>query len=298
MANDERADQSGKLGTDQSSRIFFVPAGEEKKGLALMGLALSPAYPGSEKDATRFESRAGYDYLTVHLPDFDDLGRRYFRIECYLDGQKLLLVGSNPLLDLLEKDLETGGKAEDAAWVLISLFNQLLEDEKGLLARLEDEIQQLEDQALTKKVEDHTDELVTLRKELLVLKRYYEGLYDLFAEMEEGGNHDFSKDQVKVLRAQKNKANRLLNKVMDLRDQLALVREAFQNQLDISLNDTMRFFTVITAIFLPLTLLVGWYGMNLSMPELESSLTYPIIIGISVVFIFISLAYCKKKGWF
>lgn len=279
-------------------QVFFAPAGESDKGLALMGLAQEGSYPRAEREATRFESRTGYDYFTVYLPDFDDLTRDPFRIECYLDAQSLLLVGSNPLVDLLKEDLEAGGKDEKPVDAMTALFNRLLEDERGLLDRLEDEIEQLEDLALTKKVEDHTDELVGLRKELLVLKRYYEGLYDLFSEMEEGGNHDFSRDQLKVFRAQKNKANRLLNRVMDLRDQLTQVREAFQNQLDISLNDTMRFFTVITAIFLPLTLLVGWYGMNLSMPELESSLTYPIIIGVSLVFIFISLAYCRKKGWF
>ena len=60
----------------------------------------------------------------------------------------------------------------------------------------------------------------------------------------------------------------------------------------------MRFFTVITAVFLPLTLIAGWYGMNLRMPELKSALTYPIIIGVSLAFIVISLIYCKRKGWF
>jgi magnesium transporter len=59
----------------------------------------------------------------------------------------------------------------------------------------------------------------------------------------------------------------------------------------------MRVFTVITAVFLPLTLIVGWYGMNLRMPELASPVTYPIIIGVSLVFLFVSLVYSKYKGW-
>ncbi|HRT81755.1 MAG TPA: CorA family divalent cation transporter, partial [Oscillospiraceae bacterium] len=85
--------------------------------------------------------------------------------------------------------------------------------------------------------------------------------------------------------------------ILNQREYLTQVREAFQNQLDISLNETMRFFTVVTSIFLPLTLLVGWYGMNLRMPEFASNHAYPIVIAFSILFIILSLIFSKKKGW-
>ena len=54
--------------------------------------------------------------------------------------------------------------------------------------------------------------------------------------------------------------------------------------------------TVVTTIFMPLTLITGWFGMNFRyMPELESPWAYPIVIVISVVIIVASLIYFRKK---
>lgn len=60
----------------------------------------------------------------------------------------------------------------------------------------------------------------------------------------------------------------------------------------------MKVFTVITAVFLPLTLIVGWYGMNLMMPEFEWAGSYPMVILLSIAVIVFCIAYFKKHKWF
>jgi magnesium transporter len=60
----------------------------------------------------------------------------------------------------------------------------------------------------------------------------------------------------------------------------------------------MTVLTVVTTIFMPLTLIVGWYGMNFHyMPELEWKWGYPIIIAISLLIVVGSLLFFKKKKW-
>jgi magnesium transporter len=60
----------------------------------------------------------------------------------------------------------------------------------------------------------------------------------------------------------------------------------------------MTVLTVVTTIFMPLTLIVGWYGMNFRyMPELEWHWGYPVIIIASVVIVVASLLFFKKKKW-
>lgn len=179
--------------------------------------------------------------------------------------------------------------------MLSLLFNQILSQHLDLLGEIEDQIEKLEERVTLKKPEDHTAAIIALRKQLLALKRYFEALYEGLEELKENQNSLFTKSQPQVFRAHKNKAGRLRNTVLNLRDYLTQVREAYQNQLDISLNDTMRFFTVITAIFLPLTLIVGWYGMHLKMQELAFEITYLIAIIVSVLFIVLSLIYCRKR---
>ena len=45
------------------------------------------------------------------------------------------------------------------------------------------------------------------------------------------------------------------------------IRELYQSLIAVQQNQVMSILTVVTTIFLPLTLIVGWYGMNFEMPE-------------------------------
>ncbi len=61
----------------------------------------------------------------------------------------------------------------------------------------------------------------------------------------------------------------------------------------------LRLLTVISAIFLPLTLLAGIYGMNFEgMPELKSVYGYPLILGLMVAIAGGMLAVFYHRGWF
>ena len=70
----------------------------------------------------------------------------------------------------------------------------------------------------------------------------------------------------------------------------------FQAEVDIRQNRTMRILTIVTTIFLPLTLIAGWYGMNfVRMPELPWKYGYPVVVLVSVVTVVVSIIICKKK---
>ena len=103
---------------------------------------------------------------------------------------------------------------------------------------------------------------------MLRLKRYYEQLNFIFDEMTVNDNQLFSKDGVRRLMTLRNRTDRYLSAVKNLQEMVSQLREAYQSQLSIEQNDLMKIFTVVTVIFLPLSLLAGWYGMNFSyMPE-------------------------------
>ena len=273
---------------------------EDSPGLLdRIGIDGAGDFPKAEKQATHYEARDSYDYLSLFLPDFARPDQDPDRIDCYLNPSFLLVIGACPFLEKFEQDLALGLRLPTSpAQALAQLFNRLLEDGTDLLESIDDRIEDLEEEARGKDPRDQLSALLPLRKQVQALKRYYQALFEVFEEMDDNRNQHFSHQELKVFRAQKNKVNRILNMVLNLRDQLTQAREALQNQVDISLNETMRFFTVITAVFLPPTLLVGWYGMNLPMPELNYALTYPLVAVASFAFIVLSLIFCKKKGWF
>jgi magnesium transporter len=60
----------------------------------------------------------------------------------------------------------------------------------------------------------------------------------------------------------------------------------------------MTLLTVITSIFLPLTLIAGWYGMNFRyMPELNWKFGYPAVFLLSVIIVIACIRYFRKKKW-
>jgi magnesium transporter len=64
------------------------------------------------------------------------------------------------------------------------------------------------------------------------------------------------------------------------------------------MNEIMRLLTIVSSIFIPLTFLVGVYGMNFKfMPELEMKYGYYITWGIMLIIASILLFYFRKVGW-
>ena len=139
----------------------------------------------------------------------------------------------------------------------------------------------MEEFLITGKEINYIREIIEMRKRLMVLKRYYEQLSDIAEDICENENELIREKTMKFFRIFQSRVERLYQEVLNLRDYITQVREAYQAQVDINLNNIMKLFTVITAIFLPLTLIVGWYGMNLQMPEYGWRFGYPVIIGIS-----------------
>ncbi len=65
------------------------------------------------------------------------------------------------------------------------------------------------------------------------------------------------------------------------------------------MNEVMKTLTVISSVFLPLTFIVGLYGMNFKyIPELNFKYGYFITLGVMFVLVLLMLYYFKKKKWF
>lgn len=87
-----------------------------------------------------------------------------------------------------------------------------------------------------------------------------------------------------------------MEEAQTLREYGLQVRELFQAEIDIRQNRIMKILTIVTTIFLPLSLVAGWYGMNfVGMPALTWKYGYPVAIIVSVLIVLICLWIMKKK---
>ena len=171
---------------------------------------------------------------------------------------------------------------------LMKQFLDVVRENRALRRRVEEALMQDQAQDLDKK-------LFRIRRELSVFAAYYEQLDDLFAvlseETEEGDPH-----ASRLFDRLTGRAQRLLSATEQEKEYALQLREMHQTQLDMRQNQIMKILTIVTTVFLPLSLIAGWYGMNfVGMPELTWKYGYPVVVIVSIVTVGISLWVCKKK---
>ena len=142
-------------------------------------------------------------------------------------------------------------------------------------------------------------ELIDLKKKLLRLQTYYEQILDVTETLEENENEIFSSGNLFYFSNLSKKVERLKNDVNSLNNALDHLQDAYSSFLDVKMNRTMKVLTVLTTLFVPLTIIVGWYGMNFqSMPEFTWRFGYVYVITLSVVVVVILSLLAKKNKWF
>lgn len=76
------------------------------------------------------------------------------------------------------------------------------------------------------------------------------------------------------------------------------IQQSLMTTLDLKQNQIIKVFTVVTAVFTPPTLIAAYYGQNFAhMPELSFQWGEWFVMGATVFFALVPLAYIKRKGW-
>ncbi len=77
------------------------------------------------------------------------------------------------------------------------------------------------------------------------------------------------------------------------------IRENYVSYTSYKMNKIMEVLTLVSMVFLPLTLIAGIYGMNFRyMPELNWHYGYFIVLSIMLIITIVCIWYFKKKRWF
>ncbi len=244
-----------------------------------------------------FECYKNYTLFVFPLYDIHQAGMAANQIIVYLDHEDLLLLCEGKRgFEIVETLFQKEATNECALW---NFFKNLLKNDMDNLEDLECEVADAEMAAMVRFQNNYIRKIIAYRKELLRLKRYYEQLDTIIDSLLLNENKLLSEEGLMHFTILANRTTRYLQNVLNLRDYVTQMREAYQAQIDIEQNNLMRLFTVITTVFQPLTLMAGWYGMNFTyMPELHWKYAYPVFIGVSIFVCLALLAVFKKKRWF
>jgi len=181
---------------------------------------------------------------------------------------------------------------------LYDFLDYIVKDDLRLMENFENELDSMEQAIIDGDENLPSGRLNDIRSDIRYLRIHYEQLMDLAQEFQENENGFFKPENLRYFRLFIDRAARLHDSSMSLRDYTMQLRDLYKAHLDIKQNRIMTVLTVVTTIFMPLTLIVGWYGMNFKyMPELNYEWSYPVVIVLSILIVILSLIFFKKKKW-
>ncbi len=234
-----------------------------------------------------------FDWFDVQDEDNEDTPQ----ILMYLDKDDLFIFCEDDRSYEKAVSIMPSGESNDrAVWMF---FRKLIKNDMGIMEGVEDRITDHEDEALASRANrKFLDVIMAYRNRLMNFKHYYEQLADIFQNVIDSDNGLISDNSMHHFDVLLSRTNKLLSYVINMRDYVTQMREAYQAQIDIEQNDIMKVFTVITGVFFPLSILVGWYGMNFAyMPEFGWKWAYPVFIIVSVAMVSGMMIFFKKKKW-
>ena len=188
--------------------------------------------------------------------------------------------------------------ADGADDLLMDFYLALIMDDLIYIQNMEERSSGLEQMVLDNRTDKFIRQMSLLRKELNQHNRYYAQMNDMVATLQENTTDLLDEGSSGRLQYILRRLNRLQEETQMLREYASQVSSEYQAQVDLGQNRIMKLLTIVTTIFMPLSLVAGWYGMNFdNMPELHWAYGYPAVIALSALIVGGCIYYFKKKRY-
>ena len=278
--------------------VLTTPEWECERDRFDMGIELEP----DAGNIHNTKAEVNYDSLTgtFQIPDRDNLRENAACFAFALDEKGIVFIDDSgkaeQMISVIRRTKHW--REPSLARFLYDFLEQIVYDDLPIMERFEQELDQIEDELLASQGQGNLARVNEIRSDVRVLLVHYEQIIDMTQELEENENGFFSEESLRYMHLFMNRMARRHDSAVSLRDHTMQVRDLYNAQLEVRQNHIMTLLTVVTTIFMPLTLIVGWYGMNFRfMPELGWRLGYPAVIVISVLIVAFCLIFFKKKKW-
>jgi magnesium transporter len=185
-----------------------------------------------------------------------------------------------------------------ADYLVYALVDTLVEEVFALIERYGEAIEAIEDEAFRAPSPRHLQRIHALRMEALQVRRTVWPTRDLLATLLRDDAALLGPEARTFLRDVQDHAVQAVDAVETLRELLSGLQEATLSTLSFRMNEVMKVLTVISTIFIPLTFLVGVYGMNFEhMPELDWTWAYPALWGAMIALAAGLAMGFRRRGW-
>ncbi|ELP52914.1 MULTISPECIES: magnesium/cobalt transporter CorA [Microcystis] len=186
-----------------------------------------------------------------------------------------------------------------ADYLTYLLLDTIIDGYFPVVEHYEDRIEALEDMIISNPDRDTMQEIYDVRRELLALRRLIWPMRNVLHLLMRD-HHGIVSDEVQIyFRDSYDHVIQILEIIEAYRELAASLMDVYMSTMGNKLNEIMKFLTVISTIFIPLTFIVGVYGMNFeNMPELKGEWSYFLVWLVMLAVAGGLIFYFWRKGWF
>lgn len=248
------------------------------------------------------KAEVSYDMLSgcFAIPDRKDPSDTDHIFYFLLNKNGLIFIDDEDFVTSILQSIHTSKKWKNPSMArfLYDFIDTMIKDDLRVLESYEMELEEMEERLNVKDTAFSSRKLNHIRSKVRYMMMHYDQLIDLVEELDENENGFFSEEELIYFPKLLRRIERLDSTISSIREYTLQVKDMAKEKIDLKQNSITTLLTVVTTVFMPLTLITGWYGMNFHhMPELSWPFAYPLLFVIFVVIVILMLYFFKKIKW-
>ena len=296
----EKASRSGNVPDDVTFTWYDYNSFDDKEELiddfGFEGIRLEDEVIKNYRPA--YFNNEDYQLLICHVIDQDTLEAHAVNI-CVM--QDIIITFHNGILDefidiaRIIKNKNDGLEIDIALHILLATVDQYFD----IVHDIEDEVISFEEKhADEKKGRDLSPRIFDVKRKVFQVKRVIIPMEELAEKFEEQDDIITSTRSEVLLDRVNSKIDRQKLIIRFSEEMIDELKDNYISYNTYRMNKIISVLTLISAVFLPLTLITGIYGMNFEiMPELKWDIGYYLSLALMLVISTAMLGFFKYKGW-
>jgi magnesium transporter len=225
-------------------------------------------------------------------------------VHMFISGHYLITIHRKPLPELDEQREELDGqRLHSEQFLIYRVLDALTDSFFPVLAAIDDELDDLEDEVLVRPTNQQLDRLFALKRQLVAMRKVVSPQRDLFARSVDqlAELPGLQLDERDYFRDVYDHLIRISDLIDSYRDLMSGATDLYLTTISNRQNEVMKQLTVIATIFLPLSFITGFFGQNfgyLVSSLIRESWTFWVLgVGSMVATCAGLLVYFRRKGW-
>lgn len=183
-------------------------------------------------------------------------------------------------------------------YLLYALMDIIVDNYFIIVENLNELIESLEDEIETNPTEDTSQSIHSIKREIIKVRKSIWPVRDVVNKLIREEQEYISESTRIYFRDIQDHLIQILDNLDMFRDWTTGLRENYQSAVSNRMNEIINLLTIISTIFIPLSFLAGFYGMNfIYMPEFQNPYAYPILIIVMIGIAGTMLFFFRKKNW-